>query len=72
MKGNKLFKVLRTLSDHATGRLQDYLESRTHRQRIRIVLVLFALFAIADILFIVKGCSGSPLPEIEHLQPLNP
>lgn len=74
MNGKHLFKSLREAKDRLLERLRNYLEQRTRRQRLRIVLVAFVLFAVADIWMIVRYYSGgSRSSEVRHIEvPLKP
>ena len=58
MNGKHLFKSLREAKDRLLERLRNYLEQRTRRQRLRIVLVAFVLFAVADIWMVARYISG--------------
>ena len=48
MKGN-IFKTLQVFRHRAIDALKNYLEQRTPRQRIRIVLIDFFVFALIDV-----------------------
>ena len=74
MNGKHLFKSLREAKDRLLERLRNYLEQRTRRQRLRIVLVAFVLIAVADIWMIVRYYSGgSRSSEVRHIEvPLKP
>lgn len=74
MNGKHLFKSLREAKDRLLERLKNYLEQRTRRQRLRIVLVAFVLFAVADIWMIARYVSGGSRPtEVRHIEvPLKP
>lgn len=72
MNGN-LFGVLRGVRDRALGRLKKYLNDRTPRQRVRIVVVAFVLFAVLDVWMLTRIFrGGSEAPRIEHIEALQP
>ena len=76
MKGKHILKPLCEVKDRALGRLKNYLEQRTPRQRLYIVLTALLLFAAVDTWMIVSSLSGhsEPLPA-EHIEvsvPLKP
>lgn len=58
MKGKHILKPLCEVKDRALGRLKNYLEQRTPRQRLYIVLTALLLFAAVDIWMIVSSLSG--------------
>ena len=76
MKGRHCITTLAGAKDRALGRLKNYLEQRTPRQRLYIVLTALLLFAAVDIWMIVSSLSGhsEPLPaqHIEVSVPLKP
>lgn len=76
MKGKHILKPLCEVKDRALGRLKNYLEQRTPRQRLYIVLTALLLFAAVDIWMIVSSLSehSEPLPaqHIEVSVPLKP
>ena len=49
MKGRHCITTLAGAKDRALGRLKNYLEQRTPRQRLYIVLTALLLFAAVDI-----------------------
>lgn len=49
MKGSGSMSGLRGMRDRALERLKRYLDRRTPRQRLRIVVVAFVLFAALDL-----------------------
>lgn len=57
MKGN-IFRAVVAAKDGALNKLKIYLESRTPRQRIRIVVIAFLLFAVLDVWMISRAFSG--------------
>lgn len=72
MNAKNLWRIPVALWDHVTAKLRCYLESRTRRQRIAIVLVLLALFVLLDIWVIANAFyDGGPLPS-SHLEPVKP
>lgn len=74
MKGKHILKPLCEVKDRALGRLKNYLEQRTPRQRLYIVLTALLLFAAVDIWMIACSLSGqSRPPRVEHIEvPLKP
>lgn len=74
MNGKHLFQSLREARARALSGLKNYLEWRTPRQRLYIVLTAFLLFAAADIWMIVRYYSGgSRSSEVRHIEvPLKP
>ena len=58
MKGRHCITTLAGAKDRALGRLKNYLEQRTPRQRLYIVLTALLLFAAVDIWMIVSCLSG--------------
>ena len=74
MKGKHLLKPLCEVKDRALGRLKNYLEQRTPRQRLYIVLTALLLFAAVDIWMIVSSLSGHSRPLVtEHIEvPVKP
>ena len=54
MKGRHCITTLAGAKDRALGRLKNYLEQRTPRQRLYIVLTALLLFAAVDIWMIVS------------------
>ncbi|WP_417173461.1 TraL conjugative transposon family protein [Alistipes finegoldii] len=74
MKGKHILKPLCEVKDRALGRLKNYLEQRTPRQRLYIVLTALLLFAAVDIWMIASSLSGhSRPPRVEHIEvPLKP
>lgn len=71
MSVRRLSLRIRVLRFRATFALRSYLESRTLRQRICIVIGMLLLFAVADLWLIVKAVFSDG-NAIEHIQPLNP
>lgn len=76
MIGKHILKPLCEVKDRTLGHLKNYLEQRTLRQRLYIVLIAFLLFAAVDIWMIASSLSGrsEPLPA-EHIEvsvPLKP
>lgn len=73
MKGKRILKPLYEVKDRALSGLKNYLEQRTHRQRLWIVLAAFFLFAAADIWMMARYCSGhTQASQVEHIEPLKP
>lgn len=74
MKGSNLLTALAGAKDRALGHLKNYLEQRTPRQRLYIVLIALLLFAVVDIWMIASSLSGhSRTPQAEHIEiPLKP
>lgn len=76
MKGKSIFTPLCEVKARTLGCLKNYLEQRTPRQRLYIVLTALLLFAVVDIWMIVSSLSGhsEPLPaqHIEVSVPLKP
>ena len=76
MIGKHILKPLCEVKDRALEHLKNYLEQRTPRQRLYIVLTALLLFAAVDIWMIVSSLSGhsEPLPaqHIEVSVPLKP
>lgn len=76
MKGRHYIMALAGAKDRVLGHLKNYLEQRTPRQRLYIVLTALLLFAAVDIWMIASSLSGhsEPLPA-EHIEvsvPLEP
>lgn len=76
MKGKHILKPLYEVKDRTLGRLKNYLEQRTPRQRLYIVLTALLLFAAVDIWMIVSSLSEHSKPRLaEHIElsvPLKP
>lgn len=74
MIGKHILTPLCEVKDRTLGRLKNYLEQRTPRQRLYIVLTALLLFAAVDIWMIVSNLSGhSRPPRVEHIEvPLKP
>ena len=73
MKGKRILKPLCEVKDRALSGLKNYLEQRTHRQRLYIVLTAFLLFAVADIWMMARYFTGhTQAPQVEHIEPLKP
>lgn len=66
----KFFRVFGALRNLALSQIRERLDRMTPRQRLRLVAVLFVLFLIVDILYIVRGFTGSGNSEIkiEHIR----
>lgn len=62
MKGKRFFKPLCEVKDRVLGHLKNYLEQRTPRQRLYIVLTALLLFAVVDIWMIASSLSGHSRP----------
>ena len=71
MSVRRLSLRIRLLRFRATSALRSYLDRRTHRQRICIVIGMLLLFAAADLWLIVKAVFSDG-NAIEHIQPFNP
>ena len=73
MTANEWKKVPRALYEHALGKSKGYLESRTPRQRIAIVLCMLILLLALERWFVWHGCSGVEIGDhVEPVQPINP
>ena len=73
MTANEWKKVPRALYEHALGKSKGYLESRTPRQRIAIVLCMLILLLALEIWCVWHGCSGVEIGgHVGPVQPINP
>lgn len=72
MRDNRVFNTLRSLGDQSLHRVKSYLQNRTPRQRLFIVIGMLLAFALVDVYYIVRSLSDRGGQQIEHIHPLNP
>lgn len=69
MTANKIIPWMRSKGKHLTGRLRNYLERRSQRQRFWIILAMLAAFAALDVCVIARSYYRI---HTEHIQFFNP
>lgn len=67
MTGKKR-KPLKEYKRQLTQNVKKYLESRTPRQRLKIIAVMILVLLLADLWIIVRSVSGRPPVRIDHIE----
>lgn len=71
MNAKKILTVPGNFLRRVKERLRTYLESRTQSERLTILYIALALFALADICYIAGAFSGrAHVPQIRHIEQL--